>query len=259
MQPGGLGGEQPVAQVAIGIGPPNGLGRWRVFGWGLAGGQGLGGLESCGLVQQQAGAEQAPITAARRPPSQRLEIGPVKGVGGVVHQQAAALTGQLALEPLKPLAHRGGGRQLLAAAGVPAVPAHQQVVPGREQGLHQHVAVLVGGIGVAETALLLQQVEARPLLLPRIDARIEPHQHHHPVRNRPHRLQGTDGEGAAAVAESARIGRQALIEHGGHHRRLQLQVTARGGLLPVVDGGQHQGQFPGLGPALPKQVDQQGP
>ena len=54
--------------------------------------------------------------------------------------------------------------------------------------------------------------------------------------NRPHRLEGADREGAAAVAKPPRIRSQALIEHGSHHRCGQLQVAAGGGLLPVVNG-----------------------
>ena len=54
--------------------------------------------------------------------------------------------------------------------------------------------------------------------------------------NRPHRLEGADGEGAAAVAKPARIRSQALIEHGSHHGCGQLQVAAGGCLLPVVNG-----------------------
>ena len=133
------------------------------------------------------------------------------------------------------------------------------MIAGREQGLQQHVAVLVGRVGVAQLPLLLEQVEAGPLALARVGARIQPHQHHHPVGNGPHRLQGADGEGAAAVAEAARIGRQPFIEHGRHHRCGELQRAAGGGLLPGVDGGQHQGQLPGLIAALAKQVGEQGP
>ena len=157
----------------------------------------MGGLDPLARLQQ------APITAARGPLADRLEIRPVEGVGGVLHHQGRPPAGKGSLQPLEPLAHGGCGGHGFAFAPIPAAPAHHQVVPGREQRLHQHIAVLIRRLGIPQATPVLHQVEAGALALPGELAGIEAHQHDHPVGNGPHRLEGADGDGPTAVAEAS--------------------------------------------------------
>ncbi|MFN9908944.1 MAG: hypothetical protein ACK56F_22950, partial [bacterium] len=60
------------------------------------------------------------------------------------------IVGQPGAEPLEPLPHRCGRGQRFTAAVIATAPADQQVAAGREQRLHQDVAVLVRGVGIAE-------------------------------------------------------------------------------------------------------------
>ena len=226
-------------------------------------GQGHKGWHGLRLVQQPAGPQQPAVAAGGRPLAHRFKIGTVQGAGRMAGHEAHAATGQLGLQPFEPLAHRGGRRQRLTCALVAAAPADQQVIARREQGLEQHVAILIGGVGIPQTPLLLEQVKTGALALPREDTRIQTQQHDHPVRDRPHRLEGADGQGATAMAEATRIGAQALVQHSRHHGGRELELTAGRCLLPVVNGGQQQRQLPGLiadgSPPLAKQIAQQGP
>ena len=156
----------------------------------------------------------------------------------MLHQQGAEPAVEVGLQPVQPLPHRSGRRQRLPLAIIAAAPAHQQVAAGREQGLQQCIAILVGGLGIAKPPLLLHQVEAGPVAVAGEAAGIQAHQHDHPVGNRPHRFEGADREGATAVAKAAAFGPQAFLQHGGHHRRLQRQGGGAGILLPAVEGGQ---------------------
>ncbi len=132
------------------------------------------------------------------------------------------------------------------------------MVAGREQGLEQHVAVLVGGVGIPQLPPALQGVEAGSLPLAGEQARIQPHQHDHPMGNGAHGFEGADGEGPTAVAKPPRIGGEPLIQPRGHHGGGQRQGAIARGPLPVVDGGQHGGQLPVALAALTEQVRQQG-
>ena len=40
------------------------------------------------------------------------------------------------------------------------------MIAGREQGFEQHITVLIGGVGIAQAPLLLEQVKSRPLAPP---------------------------------------------------------------------------------------------
>ena len=208
------------------------------------------------MLKQLAGLQQATVAAASGPLLAGLEIGPVQGAGRVLDHQAGAATGQLPLQPGQPLAHRGGRGQRFPLALIAAAPGDQQVVAGREQGLQQHIAILVGGVGITELTPLLQEVKARPLPLTGKSSGIKPHQHNHPMGNGPHGLESTHREGPTAVAKTARIGRQALIEHRRHHGRPQLELAGGCSLLPAIDGGQHQRQLPGLVATIAKQIQQ---
>ena len=75
----------------------------------------------------------------------------------------------------------------------------------RHQSLQQHVAVLVAAAGIPQAPLLLEQMKARTAAWARKVGAVEAHQDHHLVRNRPHWLQGTDGEGATAVTEATTV------------------------------------------------------
>ena len=75
----------------------------------------------------------------------------------------------------------------------------------RHQGLQQHVAVLVAAAGIPQAPLLLEQVKTRAATRARKVGAIEAHQNNHLVGNRPHRLKGTDGEGATAVTEATAV------------------------------------------------------
>ena len=160
-------------------------------------------------------------------------------------QRPGLLLAELLLQQGQPLAHRRGRLAAIAVALVAAAPAHQQVVPRREQAFEQHIAVLVAGVGIAQEPLLLHQVETGPFPLAGKAAAIEAHQHDHPVGDGPHRLQGTDRERAAAVAKAAAVGIEALGQDFGQHGRPKAQGAAGRQLLPVGDGAAQQLQLPG--------------
>ena len=100
-------------------------------------------------------------------------------------------------------------------------------------------------------------MKAGSLLLAGKGAGIQAHQHDHPVGDGAHRLQGADREGAAAVAETAGIGAKPLIQSGGHHSGGQCQRTVTTSPLPIVDGGQQRGPFPGAIVGVAEQILQQ--
>ena len=76
---------------------------------------------------------------------------------------------------------------------------------GGHQGFQQHIAVLITGAGITETALLIQQVEARATALPREITSIQTHQHDHLVGNGAHRFQGTHREGPTAMPKATAV------------------------------------------------------
>ena len=92
------------------------------------------------------------------------------------------------------------------------------MLSGRHQGLQQHVAVLVPSTGIAELALLLQQMKAWAVALAREIPTIQTHEHDHLVWDGPHRLQGADRESAAAMTEATAVDRKGLRQHFKHHR-----------------------------------------
>ena len=97
------------------------------------------------MLQQLASRQEAVVAAGGVAPLGRQEVVVIEWIGWVVHHQiSAGLPLQLLLQPVDPLAHRGGWREVLPAALIPAAPGHQQVIPGREQGFEKHIAVLVG-------------------------------------------------------------------------------------------------------------------
>ena len=123
----------------------------------------------------------------------------------------------------------------------------------REQALQQHIAVLVGGVGIPQLALALHQVETRSLPLARKHPGIQAHQHDQPVGDGAHRLQATDGEGAAAMAKATAIDRQLLLQHRRHHGHWQAEFTIAGQFPPFGQGGMDWRQLPGPGAAIAKQ------
>ena len=212
------------------------------------------------LLQPPPCLQPPPIAAGGWPAAAGQEMAPFQRAGGVIgHQPRQRPLVQLALQPLQPLPHRTGGWQRLAAAVVAGAPGDQQVAAGGEKGLQQHVAILVGGVGITEPPLPFHQVKARPISLAGKDAGVKAEQHDHPVGDGPHRFEGADRQAAAAMAEAAAVHRQGLVEHRRHHRRIQHQRTGGGGLLPAIDRRQQGGQFPGSLPAIAKQIGQQLP
>ena len=132
------------------------------------------------------------------------------------------------------------------------------MVPGRQQGFHQNVSILVGRVGIPQQALLLHQVKRRPVALAGEQIGVQAHQHDDAVGDGAHRLKGTDGERAAAVAEATAVDGQLLIQQGRHHGRLQHQgIGLASGLLPSVNGSLQQRQFPRRCAPIAKQIQQQ--
>ncbi len=145
------------------------------------------------------------------------------------------------------------GFEVFAGALVAAAPAHQEMLPRRQHSLKQHITVLIATVGIPQQALLLHQVEARPLPLAWKGSCIESHQHHHLVGNGTHRFEGADGEGTGAMAEAPTAFAQALRQHFAHHGRGHRQGTVAGDRLPIAEGGMEGLQFPGPGAAVTKE------
>ena len=196
---------------------------------------------------------QEPLVATRRGPGRHLQkVAALEGIRGVLPQGNGSAA-ELLRQQLEPLAHRGRGLEGLAGAFIAAAPTEQQVLPRREQRLQQDIAVLIAAVGIAQLAALLHQVEARPLALAREGPGVQSHQHHHPVGDRSHRLQGTDGQGSRAVTKAAAALAEPLRQDIRHHRCRQLERAFAGHRLPVRQGGMDRLQLPGPAAAVAKE------
>ena len=165
---------------------------------------------------------------------------------------------QLLLQHRKPLFHRRSRRLGLTGALQPPAPADQQMTACRHQGLQQHVAVLVAAAGIPQAPLLLEQVKTRAATRARKVGAVEAHQNHHLVGDRPHRLQGTDGEGATAVTEATAVHRQGLLQHLQGHGCIEVQRAVMGPQSPLLKGRRPALRLIGPGPTLSEQLLQQG-
>ena len=130
---------------------------------------------------------------------------------------------------------------------------------GRDQGLQEHVAILVRGVRIPQAAALFHQVEAGPHPGAGKHPGIQPHQHDHAVGDGPHRFEGADRERPAAVTEAAAAGGQGLLQHRRRHRRLQLQGRFPRQLPPALEGVEQAGQFGGRAAPIAEEVGQQEP
>ena len=159
-------------------------------------------------------------------------------------------------EQVDPLAYRCGRFQWFAGAFVTAAPTHQQVLASGKQGFKQHIAILVSTAGISQQPLLFHQVESGALALAREGARIQSHQHQHLVGNRPHRFQGTDGEGTGAMPKTTTAFTEAFCQHLSHHRCRELKAAVPCHLTPVREYGMDGLQFPSPVTTVSKQRHQ---
>ena len=207
------------------------------------------------LIQAEACRELTAITAEWR---LDLKIGAIKGTGRRRQQQSfRLLRGELAPQRSQPLVNGCRRWQLLTCALAASAPADQEMLSGRHQSLKQHVAILISSAGIAELALLFQQMKARSVALTREIPPIQTHQHDHLVGNGPHRLQGTDREGAAAMTEATAVDRESLRQHFKHHRCLQVELAGLGTSAPLLQSRQPALSFPLPGATVPEEVLEQ--
>ena len=165
---------------------------------------------------------------------------------------------QLLLQHGKPLFHRRSRWLGLSGALKPPTPADQQMTACRHQGLQQHIAVLIAAAGIPQAPLLLEQMKARTAARARKVSTVEAHQDHHLVGNRPHRLQGTDGEGATAMPEATAVHRQGLLQHLQGHGCIEVQGAVMGPQSPLLQGRRPALLLIGPGPTLSEELLQQG-
>ena len=100
-------------------------------------------------------------------------------------------------------------------------------------------------------------MKARAVALARKIPTIQTHEHDHLVRNGPHRLQGADREGAAAMTEATAVDREGLRQHLKHHRCLQVELAGFGTSAPFLQSGQPALSFPLPGSTVAKEVLEQ--
>ena len=125
------------------------------------------------------------------------------------------------------------------------------------QCFEQDIAVLVAAAGIAETALLFQQVKPGTFAAAGEIVGIQPQQHDGAMGNGPHRFESTDRQRPAAMAKPTGVDRERFVENAHHNSGIQLQGRGPCPLHPVIDRGMEPLQLAGPVIAIAKDLVQQ--